>query len=270
MDERELIKSCLDGNKKSLELLIESIQDLIYNLSIRFVWNKMDAQDATQEILIKVLTNLSKYDGRSKFTTWVYRLATNYLINLKKSTLEKTFTTFDVFATDLKSNIEPKSYELPDKDLMEREMKTGCTLAMLQCLNRELRIAFILGSILKLKSKEAANIVNISPENFRKRLQKSRSLIGNFLSNNCGVYNPNTSCRCSHKINCAISSGRIVRNSPNFTKTVEGYNNEMEELTSMEGIYRNHGTFRSGSKFLVELKGILDRKGIINDTSFLN
>ena len=52
--EEKLIKSCLVGNKKSLEKLIKSIDDLVYNLSLRFLWNKADAEDATQEILIKI------------------------------------------------------------------------------------------------------------------------------------------------------------------------------------------------------------------------
>jgi RNA polymerase sigma factor (sigma-70 family) len=89
MKEKELIKSCLEGNKHSLEKLINSIQGLIFNLSLRFLWNRMDAEDATQEILIKIITNLSKFNGRSKLDTWIYRVATNHLLNLKRTTLEK-------------------------------------------------------------------------------------------------------------------------------------------------------------------------------------
>lgn len=53
MEENELIKSCLDGNKQSLEKLISSIQGLVFNLSLRFLWNRLDAEDATQEIFNK-------------------------------------------------------------------------------------------------------------------------------------------------------------------------------------------------------------------------
>ena len=172
-----LIKSCLAGNKKSIEKLIKSIEGLIYNLALRFLWTKEDAEDATQEILLKVITNLSKFQGKSKFNTWVYRLATNYLINQKKSTFEKRPITFSQFSEDLNTITEPTSYDLPDRDLLEKEMKTGCTLAMLQCLNRDLRIVFILGSVLKIKSNVACEIIDITPETFRKRLQKARKLL---------------------------------------------------------------------------------------------
>lgn len=265
MEEKELIKSCLEGNKQSLEKLINSIQNLVFNLSLRFLWNRMDAEDATQEILLKVLTNLSKYDGRSKFNTWTYRVATNYLINLKQTKLEKTFTSFDIFANDINSIKEPIHYDLPDKDLLEKEIKTGCTLAMLQCLDRDLRIAFILGSILKIKSNIASNIVETSPENFRKRLELSRRLIGAFLNSHCGVYNPYNNCRCNKRISSAISCGRIAKNNLNFADKIEKYNDEMEELNSLTGIYQNHGTFKSNTDLVAQLNELIMTKRIIND-----
>lgn len=265
MEEKELIKSCIDGNKQSFEKLINSIQPLVFNLSLRFLWNRMDAEDATQEILIRIITTLSKFKGRSKFNTWIYRVATNYLINLKQTNLEKTLTSFDIFSDDLKTIKEPTDYELPDKDLLEKEMKTGCTLAMLQCLDRDLRIAFILGSILKIKSSVASNITNTTPENFRKRLELSRKRIGGFLSSNCGVYNPYNKCRCSKRINSAISCGRIVRDKLSFADKIESYNEEMEELNSLSGIYQNHGIFKNGTDFRTQLNEIISTKRIIND-----
>lgn len=265
MEEKELIQSCLEGNKQSLEKLINSIQGLVFNLSLRFLWNRMDAEDATQEILVKVITNLSKFDGRSRFNTWTYKVATNYLLNIKKTTLENKFTSFDIFAADLKEIKSTIDYDLPDRNLLEKEIKTGCTLAMLQCLDRELRIAFILGSILKIKSNVASTIVNTRPENFRKRLELSRKLIGGFLNSYCGVYNPTNSCRCNKRIKSAITCGRIVRTNLNFADKIEIYNDEMEELNSMTGIYQNHGTFKSQTELVSQLNALIASKSIIND-----
>ncbi|AXT58382.1 RNA polymerase sigma factor [Aquimarina sp. AD1] len=263
--EEQLIKSCLEGDKRSLEKLIKSIDQLVYNLSIRFLWNKADAEDATQEILLKVITNLSKYQGKSKFNTWVYRIATNYLINQKKTSFEKRPISFSQFSEELNSINDPVSYDLPDSGLLEKEMKTGCTLAMLQCLSRELRIVFILGSILKIKSNVACEIIEISPENFRKRLQKSRKLIGSFLNSNCGVYNIANKCRCNKRIHIAIASKRIVKGDLNFVDNIDVYNEEMEELNSMTGIYSNHGDFINKSDFYKELNQLIASKRIFNE-----
>ena len=264
MEEQELIKKCLEGDKKSLEQLIHSVQTLLFNLSLRFLWNRLDAEDATQEILLKIVTNLSKYDGRSKFQTWAYRVATNYLINLKQTKAEMLLTSFDIYADDLKNFKAPVEYNLPDKALLEKEMKVSCTLAMLQCLNRELRVTFILGSILKIKSNIGAEITNTTPENFRKRLEQSRKILGNFLNGNCGVYNPANNCRCSKRINTALKCGRIEKTKLNFADKVEFYNEEMEELCSLSGIYKNHGSFKSNSDFVIQLNELISSKQIMH------
>ena len=265
MKEKELIKSCLEGNKHSLEKLITSIQGLIFNLSLRFLWNRMDAEDAAQEILIKIITNLSKFNGRSKFNTWTYRVATNHLLNLKQTTLEKTFSSFDIFADDLSSIKEPANSDLPDKDILEKEMQTGCTMAMLQCLDRDLRLAFILGTVFKLKSNVASSITETTPENFRKRLELSRKLIGGFLNSYCGVYNPYNNCRCYKRIDNAIKNGRITKSNLNFADKIENYNEEMEELHSLSGIYQNHGDIKNSSDFTDKLSELIKTKNIITE-----
>lgn len=265
MGEQELIKKCLDGDKKSLEQLIHSVQELVFNLSLRFLWSRMDAEDATQEILIKIVTNLSKFNGQSKFQTWVYRIATNYLINLKKTKVESTLTSFDIYADDLKNYKAPLDYNLPDKALLEKEMKVSCTLAMLQCLSRELRLTFILGSILKIKSKVGSEITKTTPENFRKRLEHSRKILSSFFNSNCGVYNPENNCRCSNRINTALKCGRIEKNKLNFADKIDHYNAEMEELCSLSGIYKNHGSFKNDTDFVTHLNQLISSKQILND-----
>jgi RNA polymerase sigma factor (sigma-70 family) len=265
MNEQELIKESLKGDKKSLAQLINSVQGLIFNLSLRFLWSRMDAEDATQEILLKIVTNLSKFSGQSKFQTWVYRIATNYLINLKKTKVEDVLSSFDIYSDDLKNYKAPLDYNLPDKAILEKEMKVSCTLAMLQCLSREQRVAFILGNILNIKSNVGAEITNTTPENFRKRLSQSRKILSSFLNGNCGVYNPANNCRCSSRINTALKCGRIDKTKLNFADKIDYYNAEMEELCSLTGIYQNHGTFKSNNDFVTQLSQLVLSKRITHD-----
>ena len=117
---------------------------------------------------------------------------------------------------------------------------------------------------MKIKSNVACKILEISPENFRKRLEKSRKLIRSFLHSNCGVYNPKNGCRCNKRLKPALASGRIVKDKLHFIDHIESYNTEMEELNSMTGIYKNHGTFSSESDFLEELNKIIATKRILN------
>ena len=96
------------------------------------LWNREDAEDATQEILIRTVTRLAQFDFRSKLKTWVYRIAVNYILDVKKSPVEQMHLSFQRFADDL---VEALSREGPadsERSLLIEEVKIGCTLGMLQ------------------------------------------------------------------------------------------------------------------------------------------
>jgi len=236
-----LVKEILNGDKGALEKLVKDIQGNIFNLSLRFLWSKEDAEDSTQEIMVKVITNLGKFEGKSKFTTWVYRIAVNHLLNLKKNKLEQSLS-FTSFGKDLENGLSTPSYEHADKNLLVEEVKIGCTLGMLICLDRSLRIAYILGEVFELKSNEASEILEITPENFRKRLSQSRTTLQNFMGAYCGLTNKSNACRCDKRINYALQSGRINKAKLNFVSadTLNKSKTEMEKLYSTSAIIKSH------------------------------
>ena len=69
------------------------------------LWNREDAEDATQEILIRAVTRLGQFDFRSKLKTWVYRVAVNYILDMKKSPVERMQLNFERFAEDLAEGV---------------------------------------------------------------------------------------------------------------------------------------------------------------------
>src|SRR5262245_17892330 len=73
-----LINQACGGNKRALEEIINGIQGYVYRLALRMLGLPADAEDATQEILIQVITNLASFRNESAFTTWVYRIAANH------------------------------------------------------------------------------------------------------------------------------------------------------------------------------------------------
>ena len=80
IDLERLVERSIQGDKTALEQLLSGIKGLVYNLSLKMLLFPEDSEDATQEILIRVVTRLNSFKGQSKFTTWVYRVASNYLI----------------------------------------------------------------------------------------------------------------------------------------------------------------------------------------------
>jgi RNA polymerase sigma factor (sigma-70 family) len=76
---------------------VKSIQDRIYGLAIRMLYYLSDAEDATQEILIKIITHLDRFRGESRFMTWAYRIASNHLISTRKRRAERWGWTFEIY-----------------------------------------------------------------------------------------------------------------------------------------------------------------------------
>ena len=166
----ELARSALEGDRAALESLARALQGDIYGLALRMLWNREDAEDATQEILVRVVTRLSQFDFRSRLKTWVYRVAVNYILDARKSAIERLHLSFERFAEDLAEGVQPAAPDATERSLLIEEVKVACALAMLQCLDRPHRLAYVLGEIMDFSGPEAADALGISPALFRKRL----------------------------------------------------------------------------------------------------
>jgi DNA-directed RNA polymerase specialized sigma24 family protein len=143
----DVARLAVDGDREALDSLVQALQGDIYGLALRMLWNREDAEDATQEILVCVVTRLSQFDFRSKLKTWVYRVAVNYVLELKKSPVERMHLTFERFAEDLAEGLSANGPLDARRSLLTAEVKIGCTLGMLQCLDRPHRLAYVLGEI---------------------------------------------------------------------------------------------------------------------------
>lgn len=106
---------------------MRALQDDIYRLALRMLWNE-DAEDATQEILVRIVTRLSQFEFRSQLKTWAYRLSVNYILDLKKSAIERLDLTFQRFADNLIEGIEPASADETERSVLINEVKVGCSL----------------------------------------------------------------------------------------------------------------------------------------------
>jgi RNA polymerase sigma factor (sigma-70 family) len=149
------------GDQAALEELIAQIQGKVYGLALRMLWHPEDAQDATQEILLRVVTHLATFRGESTFYTWVYRITANHLLRFRKSRLEEQGFTFERFGKDLEEGLSDSSVH-PDDSILLQEIRVGCTLGMLLCLDRPHRLAYILGEILEMDGNEASATAKIS------------------------------------------------------------------------------------------------------------
>lgn len=217
-----LIEKAVAGDKESLETVILSVQDLVFNLSLRMLGTFPDAEDAAQDILLKIITHLSSFSGESAFSTWVFRIATNHLKNYQKHMFAKFPLSFEYYGDDIQNG---KIDDVPDltqnveKTILAEELKLSCTNVMLQCLDSESRCIFILGTMFKADSRIAGDILGITPEAYRQRLSRIRRKMADFLREYCGAYG-NGTCRCADRVNYAIQNHRISPNQLTFSAAV--------------------------------------------------
>ena len=231
-----LIEKATAGDKESLETVILSVQDLVFNLSLRMLGTFPDAEDAAQDILLKILTHLSSFKGESAFSTWVFRIAINHLKNYQKHVFAKFPLSFEFYGDDINNgNIDdvPVLTQNVEKSILAEELKLSCTNVMLQCLDPESRCIFILGTMFKVDSRIAGDILGVSPEAYRQRLSRIRRKMADFLMEYCGEYGSGR-CRCANRVNYAIQNHRINPAQLDFTSAVPKKIIEVKE--AMENI----------------------------------
>ena len=235
----DLIQKATSGDKKALETVILSVQGLAFNLSLRMLGTFQDAEDATQDILLKVVTHLISFKGESSFSTWVFRIASNHLKNYKKHMFAKFPLSFEFYGDDIRNadikNV-PDLTQNVERSILAEELKFSCTNVMLQCLDAESRCIFILGTMFKLDSRIAGEILEITPEAYRQRLSRIRKKVGDFLKEYCGEYGGGT-CHCTDRVNYAVQNHRINPAHLDFTAAVPKEMREVKEaMEEIDGI----------------------------------
>src|SRR6266849_121418 len=99
----ELVEQARGGDRAALEKLVLRHQAWIYNIAVRMVFQPQDAEEVTQEVLIKVITKLSTFKGESEFRTWLYRIAANHVLNMKRRTAVTQTMTFAAYGAAINS-----------------------------------------------------------------------------------------------------------------------------------------------------------------------
>lgn len=259
-----LITEALQGNSPALESILLEVQDMIFNLSLRMLGTVADAEDATQDILIRVMTNLSTFRGESGFHTWVYRIAANYLIDYKKSMFAQHPLDFDFYAQDIRAGYTDNTEELltgMEREELAQELKMSCTNVMLQCFDPQTRCIFILGTMFKADSRIAGEILDITPENYRQKLSRARKKMAGFLESFCGLSGTGMCC-CEKRVGYAVQQHRLNPQKLEFKalktldrEIISSCQNSMEEIDGLSMVFDELPKYRS----VVEAKSFLEK-----------
>jgi RNA polymerase sigma factor (sigma-70 family) len=207
----EHARRAADGDSASLEAVCRGVQNLVYRLALRFFSEPADAEDATQEILVKVVTHIGQFDGRSKLTTWVYTIASRHLLRAKQGRVEGTVASAQAFGDWLDAHLQPEPDVVDEVAYAQLcgDVRISCTYGILQCLSREQRITYLLGDLVGLSDTDGAAVLDISRAAYRKRLQRARDTMRGVIANRCGLVSAANPCRCGGIIEASVEHGLL-------------------------------------------------------------
>jgi len=273
-EDRECVARAQRGSREALEQLIARHQPWIFNIALRMLFSREDAEDATQEILIKLITKLSTFEGRSSVRTWLYRMAVNHVLNMKRQAWEEHQLDFARYGSSLDavpdSDLPDPSVRSAEEQLLVDEARIGCTTGMLLCLDRDQRVTYVLGEIFGVTDAVGAELLEISRDNFRQKLARARRDLHSFMQNQCGLVNTANPCRCAKKTVGFAKAGyldpqKLVFARAHVTRVRDVAEKRLEELDALDAAYaaihREH-PFLDPPDFVSALRSFISSRNV--------
>ncbi|HYF47458.1 MAG TPA: RNA polymerase sigma factor [Acidimicrobiales bacterium] len=257
---RRLATLAGEGDAAALERVVGAVRDDVYRLALRMLWHPHDAEDATQEALVRIMTRVGSYRGEAAFRTWAYRVAANHILNWRQSRVEREHRDFQRFGQELHEGLEELDPATPDADLLATEVKLGCTLGMLLCLDRDDRLAYVLSDVFELPSADGAFICEVSPAAFRKRASRARARLREFVGTHCGLVDRANACRCDRRVGTAVRIGRVRPDELLFAAHVdpEAAVDEMERLHDLASLLRSHPDYEAPPSVVAAVRTLVE------------
>jgi RNA polymerase sigma factor (sigma-70 family) len=284
----EVVTAATNGDLSAIDTLLLAIQPAIFNLGVRMLGNREDAADATQEILLKVVTHLGSFRGEAAFTTWVFQIARNQLLTAATRSRETPEVSLESIGGRLEAGLEfsatlgdPQGTErslTPEDKLAARQVALGCTQNMLMTLDRVQRLAYVLDVVFGLSSDDAADLLDIKPAAYRQRLSRARAALDPFVQGKCGLVNQQAACRCERQLP-ALGHVRAQAGAKMPVPLAAVHRKEREQLeqsltalvrmSNAAAVFRAHPDYQAPEAMILAIRSILKAEGYWNDTRSL-
>ena len=264
----ELARQAAGGDSRALSRLVEEVQHPVYRLALRFLGHPEDAKDATQEILVRLITHLGSFEGRSQFMTWAYSVAVRQLMRTRKRLVEDSVQGAETFAAFLDRGLAERDFTAEEAEyrMLCAEVRISCTYGMLLCLSRPLRASYILGDAMGMPDTVAAEICGISRAAQRQRLARARRTMRTIIADRCGLIDAANPCRCGRQLESSLASGILDRDGPIFAAhprtdrgpieigTIERAAEQLDLVLAMGEVYRSDPAFAAPAEVWERVK----------------
>lgn len=231
------------------DTLLKRYSKKVFTLAYRITGNRQDAEDITQETFLQVHRGLAKFRGESAVYTWIYRIAVNTALRVKRR-LDRTYL------DSLDEKIEQFKHDIPDEvrewerdpeqrylyEELQEEIRRACYHFMTFRLTDEQRIVYILRVTLDFTLDEISAILQIDKNTVKARLQRAKTNLGSYFSGRCQWLGGDSQCSCASRIGFALAFApdilRRLKNLPPDEATTRTVGSALRQIEDIDEIYR--------------------------------
>ncbi len=169
---KDILIRASEGDMEAFEKIYKAACGFVYSVALRIVNNRSDAQEVTQDVFLKIYKNLKKFQFRSSFKTWVYRITTNTALNAYRKRSKEISRRGDYNIAIKSAAIAGETEKAVDKENSQRLLGS-----LLNMLNPDQRACIVLREIEGLNYKEIAEVLKININTVRSRLKRAREIL---------------------------------------------------------------------------------------------
>ncbi len=175
MNEEELIESAKIGNKKAMADLVRNYEKTVYNFAFKICRDPERAENTMQETFLSLVKSLHQFDGKSKLSTWLYRIVANHcLMELRKK--KHHFVSVEDNDGLYENSFASAWNTIPDNIVENKELKKILDDAI-QKLSPEYRVVFLLRDVEGLSTEETGKVMDLSIPAVKSRLHRARAFL---------------------------------------------------------------------------------------------
>jgi len=180
MEEQELIEAAKSGDKRALAEIVKKYEKTIYNFSFKICRNPEKAENTMQETFLSMVKSLHQFDGKSKLSTWLYRIVANHcLMEVRKKRYQ--FASIDDEDELFENKITADWKEIPSFSVENDELKKVLDEAIGK-LSPEYRVVFLLRDVEGFSTEETGQMTDLSVPAVKSRLHRARAFLRNEIN----------------------------------------------------------------------------------------
>lgn len=177
------------------DVVVAQYGRLVSSLCWRMTRDEDAAREAAQEVWVAVLEGLPRFRGDSSLSTWVYAIARRVILRYTQA--QRTYSTrFLAAFFESEEEPEPPASADADHEVWVRSMCDQCLCGMAQCLEPEVRLAYLLRDVAELGYDDVAQVLEVEPAAARQMVSRARRKLRRFMSGHCSLQDPQGPCRC--------------------------------------------------------------------------